>query len=184
MSDFAILPECYIDTNLIETIVPTKLGYNHQKGCGTVTRLMQGKLKDKFAVGIVDKDKNELKYSEEFDEKICIADLQLFKHKNPEIHHYLIFIKPAIEMWIIKNTEDAGMSLLDFGLPKDLKELKKITKKTTSKQDLIFKKLFVEMKKSEIKSVEILAFWITYLKENQYNADINDLVEFSKGKYS
>ena len=62
MIDLSIIPECYVDTNLIETIVPTVKGYNHQKGAGTVTRLMQSKLKDKFAVGIVDKDKKQCRY--------------------------------------------------------------------------------------------------------------------------
>ncbi len=172
MIDLSIIPECYVDTNLIETIVPTIKGYNHQKGAGTVTRLMQSKLKDKFAVGIVDKDKKQLKYSEEFDLEIDIGDLLLFKHKNKEKHHYLIFINPAIEKWIIKNADEVGVSLQDFGLPENLKELTKITKKITSKKDNNFKKLFRELKKHNPKNIEILGNWISHLKENPYNADI------------
>lgn len=33
MAELYIIPECYVDTNLIETLVPTAKGYNHQKGC-------------------------------------------------------------------------------------------------------------------------------------------------------
>ena len=55
MVDLCIIPECYVDTNLTETIVPPKLGYNHQKGCGTVSNRMKGKLANAFAVGIIDK---------------------------------------------------------------------------------------------------------------------------------
>ena len=115
MVDLSIIPECYIDTNLIETIVPTAKGYNHQKGAGTVAKLMQGKLNDKFAVGI---------------------------------------------------------SLQDYRLPTNLKELTKITKKVTSKNNPVFKKLFREFKRRNPKNVKILSEWIKYLKENQYNVDI------------
>jgi len=179
MSDYSIIPECYVDTNLIETIVPPTKGYNHQKGCGTVTRLMQGKLKDKFAVGIVDKDKKELKYVENFEEKINVGDMQLFRHKNTEIHHYLIFINPAIEKWIINNAEKAGVSLDEFGLPSDLKELTKKTKKITSKNDDVFKNLFRELKKHNVKNMDILTEWIKYLKENSYNANLNEMKEIT-----
>ncbi len=179
MIDYSIIPECYVDTNLIETIVPPTRGYNHQKGCGTVTRIMQSKLKDKFAVGIVDKDKKELKYAEEFDEITSVVDIQLFRHKNPETHHYLIFINPAIEKWIMSNAESVGISLKEFGLPDDLKELTKRTKKITSKSDNTFKKLFREIKKHNPKNINILTEWITYLKENSYNSKISEIQEIT-----
>ena len=53
MAELYIIPECYVDTNLIETLVPTAKGYNHQKGCNNVVKVMKEKLSDKFAVGIV-----------------------------------------------------------------------------------------------------------------------------------
>ena len=36
MSDNFIIPECYIDTNLIEALVPPQKGYNHNQ---TIPRL-------------------------------------------------------------------------------------------------------------------------------------------------
>ncbi len=56
--DNAIFPECYLDTNLIETIVPpvkrnNQQGYNHQKGCGTVSSRMKKQFADRFALGII-----------------------------------------------------------------------------------------------------------------------------------
>ena len=42
--DLAIIPECFVDTNLIETLIPPISQYNHQKGCGTVTKVMKEKL--------------------------------------------------------------------------------------------------------------------------------------------
>ncbi|MCF6270379.1 MAG: hypothetical protein L3J41_11750 [Melioribacteraceae bacterium] len=174
MVDLSIITECYIDTNLIETIVPpTTKGYNHQKGAGTVTKLMQGRLTNKFAVGIVDKDKKQLKYAEEFNLKIDIGDLLLFQHKTK--HHYLIFINPAIEKWIINNAKMVGISLSDYGLPTDLKELTKVTKKITSKNNSDFKKLFQELKKRSAQNIIILSKWLDYLKSNPYNRDLTEI---------
>lgn len=41
MAELYIIPECYVDTNLIETLVPTAKGYNHQKGCNNVVKVMK-----------------------------------------------------------------------------------------------------------------------------------------------
>lgn len=40
-----IIPECYVDTNLVETLVCT-YGCNHQKGCNQVAKVMQEKFAD------------------------------------------------------------------------------------------------------------------------------------------
>lgn len=65
----SIMPECFADTLLIETLVPPRTGYNHQMGCFKVEKEMRfGKLRDKFAVGIIDNDKHQVKYLEEFEQ--------------------------------------------------------------------------------------------------------------------
>lgn len=76
---------------------------------------MQGKLKDNFAVGILDKDKNEVKYIREFDSVIETDGLQLYRHRDKNRHHDLIFIMPAIEKRTIKNAEEVGISLQQYG---------------------------------------------------------------------
>lgn len=53
MSDNFIIPECYIDTNLIEELVPPQKGYNHQKGCPAVAKCMMEKFGDKFDIRII-----------------------------------------------------------------------------------------------------------------------------------
>lgn len=90
-----IIPECYIDTKLIKVLVPAKK-YNHQKGCPKVVGIMQTKFTDKFALGIIDKDKRILKYTQEFDiiHKVE-GKLELLKH--PQKHHFIIYICPAVE---------------------------------------------------------------------------------------
>ena len=42
--DNLVLPECYIDTNLIETLVPPQRMYNHQKGCPSVAKKNERKV--------------------------------------------------------------------------------------------------------------------------------------------
>lgn len=59
MKDLFIIPECYIDTNLVESLITTE-GCNHQKGCNTVANTMKNKFKDNFAVGIIDNDKRQI----------------------------------------------------------------------------------------------------------------------------
>ena len=65
--DKSIIPECFADTLLIETLVPTKQGYNHQHNCFKVEATM--KVLNRFAVGIIDKDKKQVKYLNEFELK-------------------------------------------------------------------------------------------------------------------
>lgn len=100
---------------------------------------MQGKLKDSFAVGILDKDKKEIRYLREFDLKIDTDGLQLYRHRNINRHHYLIFIRPAIEQWMIENAEEAGISLQTYGLPESMEELRKITKSRQQRMMFVLK---------------------------------------------
>jgi hypothetical protein len=173
MVDLCIIPECYVDTNLIETLVPPQNGYNHQKGCGTVSNRMKGKLADDFAVGIIDKDKKDLDYLKEFDEVIQYGKLHLFKHHSR--HHYIIQISPAIERFIIDNAVLCKLSLSGYNLPEGLAELKRITKSVDSKKDLRFKKLFKDVLNGGSDEFRILANWIIYLKEYTYHVNIDEL---------
>ena len=61
MKDLFIIPECYIDTNLVETLIITD-GCNHQKGCNTVVKTMQQKFANAFSVGIIDEDKRQVSF--------------------------------------------------------------------------------------------------------------------------
>jgi hypothetical protein len=173
--DLHIIPECYIDTKLIKALVPPQTKYNHQKGCSTVTKLMQKYFTNDFAVGIVDRDKKELGYADEFDLVVEMTNtLQLFKHRTK--NHYLIFICPAVEKWIIACASDAGISLSDYQLPNDFRSLMKITKKSLGENDdefsSNFRDLFNALKVENIPNVAVLRFWIEYLKANPYQADL------------
>lgn len=171
--DQSVIPECFIDTNLIETLVPPQKQYNHQKGCGTVTKIMRERFADRFALGIIDKDKKEVDYLKEFN-VICTKS-SLILHKHQKIHHYIIQIYPAMEKFIIDNAANIGVSLNDFDLPTDINLLKKESKTINSKNDIRFKSLFKFLKNNNAEEIQRLASWIAYLKEKNYNANIDDI---------
>lgn len=89
MKDLFIIPECYIDTNLVETLIITD-GCNHQKGCNTVVKTMQQKFANAFSVGIIDEDKRQVSYVKEFSEIARTPSLRLKKHGSKS--HYLIMV--------------------------------------------------------------------------------------------
>lgn len=180
--DLHIIPECYIDTKLIKALVPPTTKYNHQKGCSTVVKVMQERLKNDFALGIIDRDKRELGYAEEFEIIFEIQEnLQLFKHRNR--NHYLIFICPAMEKWLIKSADDSEIKLTDFNLPHDFRGLMNITKTSKSENNdpysAHFQSFFKELKNRNPISVQLLCFWIEYLKLNPYSADIQFIISQS-----
>ena len=176
--DNHIVPECYIDTMLVQTLVPPEKNsrYNHQHGCFAVSNEMElYSLKDKFALAIIDNDKKKAKYLGGFIEIDNIDDaLKLYKHK--EFHQYYIEINPAMEAWILKVCEQEKIDInTEFGLPQDLKELKRITKAQASIKDKRFLNLFLKFKMSNNQSVLRLKTWIALLKEKNYKVDINEL---------
>jgi uncharacterized protein YbjQ (UPF0145 family) len=99
----------------------------------------------------------------------------LFLHKHKEKDHYIIQISPAVESWIIMNSNAVRLSLEDYGLPSDLKQLTKMSKKVTSKNHVAFRNLFKDLKKMEANGIITLRSWINYLKENTYHSTIEDI---------
>lgn len=171
--DLAIIPECYVDTNLVETLVPPKKQYNHQKGCGTVTKVMKEKFTNGFAVGIIDKDKKEVDYLKEFNELSKTDGLILHKHKTRP--HYIIQIVPGMERFIFNCLADANLTPMDFELPEDLELFRKESKTVNSKEDDRFRRLFKALRKAGSGEILRLADLINYLKEKNYKADENEL---------
>jgi hypothetical protein len=175
-----VIPECYLDTSLVETIVPPdEIGrirvYNHQFGFPSVVKEMKEEFADNFAVGIVDQDKVPVKYLFEFKEPLVIKlGLQLFKH--PHKNHYFI-VHPPLERWLIDEARQVGIALDDaaYNLPTTLNELTKASKQEFSKKDPRFKRLFRDLKKANAAGIMLLSHWLAHLKANPYNANINTL---------
>ncbi len=176
MIELSIMTECFADTLMIETFLPSKKRYNHKHSCYQVEKeMVTGKLKDKFAVGIIDKDKKRIKYLDEFDiiDKVENS-LILWAHKNDDKHHYFIQIDTALEKWIVNICTKENISQEEISF--DLEELKKYTKKQSSIKNESLKLLFEQMKsKTENLSVRRLTAWIKLLTEKNYNVGIKDL---------
>ncbi len=176
MTDLSFIPECFIDTNLAETLLGG-VGVNHQKGCGTVSSRMKDKFADGFAVGLLDKDKQQVEYLKEFSEVSSTEHLILFKH--PQKHHYIIQVVPAMERFILNAMAEVDLLPEESGLPIDFNRFKKMAKTVNSKDEPTFKKLFKKLVREEAGQIILLKSWLNYLKENRYDANIDDLIAFN-----
>ena len=77
-----IMPECFIDTTLVGSLLNAKVSHKHS--CNEVAREMEkGRFKDAFAVGIIDNDKRKISYIEGFEE-IGRTDSLKWKTTNPK----------------------------------------------------------------------------------------------------
>lgn len=169
-----ILPECYIDTNLVNTLVGRSC--NHQKGCPTVFKVMNERLKDCFAIGVIDKDKREPKAMDSFILLCNNEYIYLYKHATRP--HYIIQVSPAEEVFILHAAEELGIHLSDFGLPEDLETLKQYTKKADAKNSTLFTSLFMVLK--EAPTVKTMNTLLDYLLANKYTADTTILYNIIK----
>lgn len=168
-ADF-IIPECYIDTNLVETLV-CHGGCNHQKGCNQVAKIMQEKFADRFAVGIIDADKRRPGYLNEFRELAASVHLRIFRHAVRS--HFIILVNPAADGFILSCAERAEINLADYDLSPVLKEFTTQTKNVMSNKDIRFKKLFKSTK--DVGEMKLLEAISTYLISATYNADDNKI---------
>ena len=158
-----IIPECYADTNLVQTLLQMR-GANHQKSCGQVTNELQSKFKDQFAVGIIDLDKKQSDYSEKSVEIAHSAEVTVCRH--PNTHHYLIKINNVLESFIVNCAKEIGVDLSPLGLPFEVDALMKRTKKQEAKNDPelsnYFKKLVSSTEMSLLKEVLEYLYKCTY----------------------
>lgn len=171
-ADF-IIPECYIDTNLVETLV-CQGGCNHQKGCNQVAKVMQEKFADRFAVGIIDADKRRPGYLNEFREIASSEHLKVFRHTVRS--HYIILVHPAADGFILSCAKGAQVNMMDYGLSPVLKEFTAQTKNVMSNKDVRFKRLFNSMR--EVGEIKLLKSLLSYLVNNTYWAKEEEIISF------
>lgn len=169
-----IMPECYIDSTLVGSLLDADVSHKHS--CNEVAKEMKkGRYKDAFAVGIIDNDKRKITYVEDFEEIGRTENLTFLKHRTK--HHYVIKVgneHKAMETFIKANVEAIGMTMEDFDLPSDLEELIEQTKDSVSTQkDRRILKLCKVLRQSP--EVAKLHDVLTYLAEKKYNADIEEI---------
>ena len=165
--DLLILPECFVDTILAETLSFPKRGYKHRKGCNEVL-LEMNKRPNNALFGIIDNDKCVPKAFDSFELlKKHNENLAIYKHK--ERHHYIVKISKAVEDFMLKNAEKCGISMLEHKLPDNLSELIKLTKDITTKNNPDLKRLFKAIKQNENSDFHTLSQWIELFKANPYD---------------
>lgn len=135
---------------------------------------MKGRFGDDFAVGIIDNDKRRPNYLDACIKLAKSDHLQLYKH--PQKHHYIITVSPAAEVFILDAAESAGVSMGDYDLPSDLKELLKITKHVVTNKNPKLIRLFRDL--SLTGEFRLLGKVLNYLIEHEYKANQDDLVAF------
>jgi len=168
-----IMPECYIDSTLVKSLLNAEV--NHKHSCNEVaSEMVKGHYKDAFAVGIIDNDKRKISYIESFDEIGKTDNLTFLKHR--EKHHYVIKVgkeHKAMETFIKANVDAIGMKMEDFDLPSDLAELIEQTKDVSTQKDPRILKLCKTMRQSP--EVAKLQDILAYLASKKYNVDIDEL---------
>ena len=169
-----IMPECFIDTTLVTSLLDAKVSHKHS--CNEVAKEMErGKFKDSFAVGIIDNDKRKISYIEGFEEIGRTDNLTFLKHKTK--HQYIIKVgkeHQAMETFIKANVEAIGMTMEDFDLPSDIEELLEQTKDSVSTQrDPRILRLCKALRQSP--EVAKLQNVLSYLASSKYNVDIEEL---------
>ncbi len=168
------VPECFFDTLLLKRLLQTNKRLVHRKGSNNVVNDLDKRLKNSFAVALIDKDKRELNYLRECDVHYEGNKLVLLKHKSRK--HFIIQLNPPLENWIIDVLEENGLLIEDFGYSKDYKKLKKqIKSDIDNESDERLNKLVNAIIKTDCGSIKKIKSFLHYLKEKNYEADINEL---------
>lgn len=142
------IPECYADTALTDFFLKENKLVMHQRGIAKVAAFMKNS-GSKYAriVGIIDADKRQPLYFEEFSEKKRIGNVVL-KQKN-DSEQYLIVLQPELERFLITCSEELKLDLADFNLPTELEQLISITKNVSIANNHNFKRLLKALLESE-----------------------------------
>ena len=122
---------------------------------------------DRFAIGIIDKDKVQLGYVKECAIIAKTEHITLMKHRSR--HQYLFTIAPAVDKFVLDCAEEQMVDVKAFGLPDELKRFTDETKRVSSNSDPRFKSLFAAIKNNS--EIHTLKMALKYLCENQYSSD-------------
>ena len=141
-----VLPECYADTALIQSLVPDPLLVVHIYGIPNVAKELreaQKQQKNNRMVGVVDKDKRTPPYLLTFDtvyelNKVCLK-------RKDDSNIYLIVIDKAIESFLLWNAAEVSIDITTYGFPNEIKPLGKALKTTAIGSDADYLRLLTDL---------------------------------------
>ncbi|MEO6328181.1 MAG: hypothetical protein ABIO55_04580 [Ginsengibacter sp.] len=170
------IPECYFDTVLLNKLLQTNKRLMHRKGCTNVVNDLNSKrLKDNFGVALIDKDKAELDYLKKCVMLYNANKLVLWKHKNRQ--QFVIQLNPPLERWVIEILNECNLAIEDFGYSGNYKKLKRQIKDDLDNEgDEKLNKLINAIIKTDCATIKKIKSFLVYLKENNYQSDINELI--------
>jgi hypothetical protein len=123
------VPECWVDSALMRTLLHDRRLYNHQHGISKVGSTMERQAAThgtgRVVVGMVDRDKKfeENMYLRTFapPAKVRSEDAKhhILTHPAQPTQH-LIVLNPACDAWIFRAARAAGLDLAAYGLPDTL----------------------------------------------------------------
>jgi hypothetical protein len=150
-----LIPECHADTALASFLTNGFPNIDHEAGIHNVVKNFTA-VKDKTygLVGLIDDDKRKPSYLDDFIEVKSAGNVALLK--KPGIEHYVIILKPAIERFLLGEASNAGISLLDFNLPDQLKTLCKTTKKPQIKKNQDYFAFLLALKEKKTSGIVAL----------------------------
>lgn len=169
------IPECYFDTVLLKKLLRTNKRLMHRKGCNNVIRDLESeRLKNSFAVALIDKDKTELNYLKECKVLYDAEKLILLKHANK--NHFIIQLNPPLEKWIVEILNENNLRIEDFGYSGNYKKLKKqIKADIDDESDEKLNRVLNAIIKTDCLTIKKIKSFLIYLKEKNYDADLNEL---------
>ncbi len=168
MTELSIVPECYVDTKVVEIIAKAKRKFNHQHGCGDVANQLKNKLRNKTALGIIDEDKGKVPQAKYFFEfEVIKEENNLIFKKHRERKQYLILICPEIEKWLMKDAEMVNINPLAFNLPEGLSGFKEITKRQNIDRNHDFYRFIKKLINENAPSISTLKDWIEQFIKNE-----------------
>jgi len=166
MTELNIVPECEVDTRLVQILADITKRPNHQKGNGNVANKMLFDLKNQLALGIIDEDTIKVRKAKYFTEfKLIKTENFLTLQKHYQIDHYLIIIKPAIEKWLLKDAEVSGVTPENLG--HQLSDLKNFTKKKAIHKNQDFYVFIKKLIRQQAPGIISLKTWIEKFMTNE-----------------
>lgn len=166
MTELNIVPECEVDTRIVQILADISKRPNHQKGHGNVASKMQFDLKNYQALGIIDEDTIKVRKAKYFSEfKSIKTENGLTLKKHEERNHYLIVIMPAIEKWLLQNAE--LVNIIPENLGYELSDLKNFTKKKSIHKNQDFYVFIKKLIRQQAPGIILLKTWLEKFIANE-----------------
>ena len=174
-TELNIIPECYVDTKVVEIVGRASRKYNHQHGCGDVANRLRKSI-DQICIGIIDEDKNkgpQARYFSEFTQLREGGNLILKKHGQHK--QYLVLICPEIERWLMNDALAVGIDPTheNYKLPAELEGFKGISKTQDIDKNDGFIRFIKALIREKAPSITTLKLWIELFQ----NDKLDTLVE-------